>query len=193
MEILEIIAFIGLALYWYNTGNFFIIGWIVKILWLPINILCVFLWIAAVFINRLILDFIRNNYKLKIIVFGALIWACYYANIYEPTLFIFSIICAVIFSLLIIFGINEDLIKAGIFYLPSTKRTPIKKIKKPKARKPEKQKSNPVNEKKQKHEALPVVQILATDGSKFETEREIISKLPQHLKDLMGVTENEQE
>jgi hypothetical protein len=182
------VAFAVLALYWHNTGRFFLVGWLVKILWLPINAVMAVLWFFAVVFN-LFFDFIRNNLIFKRIIFLCLIGLIYFIySVHPEHLFFYSILSFLAFYL-VMFGINEEAIRHKIFYLPTAKRIPPLKVRKPKAAKPKKA---TISSKGQETGQPPIVQI-ATDKprGKFETEQDIISKLEPHLQQLLGVIDHE--
>lgn len=181
-------VFVVLALYWYNTGRFFLVGWLVKILWLPINFLMALLWFFAVVFN-LFFDFIRNNIIFKRLIFLCLIGLIYFIYSVHPAhLLAYSFLSFFIFYL-VMFGINEEAIRHKIFYLPTAKCSVYRSVSKPKTIKPKKA---TVSGKGQETGQPPIVQI-ATDKprGKFETEQDIISKLDPHLQQLLGVIDHE--
>jgi hypothetical protein len=182
------VAFAVLALYWHNTGRFFLVGWLVKILWLPINAVMAVLWFFAVVFN-LFFDFIRNNLIFKRIIFLCLIGLIYFIYSVHPEHLILYLILSLLAFYLVMFGLNEEAIRHKIFYLPTAKRTPTRKIRQPKAAKPKKA---PLSGTRQVMDSPPIVQ-LATDKprGKFETEQEIIGKLDPHLQQLLGIGDHE--
>lgn len=183
-----VVVFIVLALYWYNTGRFFLVGWLVKILWLPINFLMTLLWFFAVVFN-LFFDFIRNNIMFKRLIFLCLVGSLYFIYSVHPEHLIFYSILSFSAFYLVMFGLNEEAIRHKIFYLPTAKRTPARKVRKPKAIKPKKA---TVSSKGQETGQPPIVQIAtAKPRGKFESEQDIISKLEPHLQQLLGVIDHE--
>jgi hypothetical protein len=81
-------VFLLFALIWYNTGRFFLIGWLVKILWLPLNVLSVFIWVFAAFGVNVIFDILRSQVAFSRVLSLGLIGACYYAFEYGGEYFI---------------------------------------------------------------------------------------------------------
>jgi len=179
MEILGSVFIIALVLFWYTTGRFFLVGWLVRIAWLPINLLCAILWIIAVIINT-ILDFIRASKLFRFIMFGLIIWNAYaYSEAPESLVYIVPFSLAVF--LILKFGLNDTTIKRWIFYAPQARTSYTPEPKKTKLQKEFE------NEKNKKLSPPPIVQIVPKKSGKFETFAQLQKRLEhQQIKQLGG-------
>ena len=168
-------GFLLLVMVWYFTGRLFLIGWLVKILWLPINLFCLVLWVFTSFVNS-ILSLLRINLFFITSVNCGLLVACYIAYRDNAAYFMPLAIGTAVFLYLIKFGLDEGLVKSWIFYSPKARRTP-----KPKTD------HRKLTQTDQNAEDLPrpTVRFLAKPQAKFETEAQIIEQLDEHLRRLM--------
>jgi hypothetical protein len=171
-------GFLIIGLFWYNTGRFFLIGWIVKILWFfTITPVAFIVWLIASVINS-VFDTIRGITVLVWLVRGILIFADWYAfNNAEYNDFLpFLLIVSFVFFYLTKYGLPEQKISSWIKYSPKARRTPTKQ-----------QKLKPIKTEPMA-EDLPhpqVKPVLKKQGY-FETEAEIKTKLDAHLQQLIN-------
>jgi len=179
MEISIAAFLIALVAFWYSTGRFFIVGWMVKIIWLPINILCALLWVIAVIINT-ILDFIRASKLFRFIMFGLLAWNAYaYSEAPESLVYIAPFSIAVF--LILKFGLNDTTIKRWIFTAPQARKSYTPQPKKTKLQKEFE------SDKNKKLLPPPIVQIVPKNRGKFETFAQLQKRLEhQQTKQLGG-------
>jgi hypothetical protein len=173
-----IIAFLIVAIYWRETGHFAVIGWLVRIVWIPINIVFVFIWIFSIILS-LIADMIRGVKLLKFLVFCGIVFLGYWNYYFIPlSVFIFYMVW---------FGIDTEGVKKYIFFYPQAKRIPAPKIKSPKPLKPPKAaKLFERKEKEKEAEKPPLVKIVVPTNRGFENENAIIGKLEPHLQALIS-------
>jgi hypothetical protein len=172
------IGFLLLAVFWYQTGRFFLIGWIVKLIWLAIITPLAFaLWLVVSIINS-IFDTIRGITFLVWFLRLGLIFATWQAgtNPEYSGFFPFLLMVLFLFFYLTKYGLPEQKMASWIKYSPKAKQTPIKK---PKS-KP--LKIEPTAEELPRPEVKP---LLKKQGN-FETEAEIINRLDAHLKNLIS-------
>lgn len=170
------IVFLLLALVWYQTGRLFLIGWLVKVLWLPINALCALLWVLAAFVVNVFFDILRGFVLLVRLVSLALIGLCAFSFYQNSEFSIPLVIIAMVFFYLLKFGVKEERLYRWIFYSPQAKRTPAPKAKHKK-----------LIEDEPKAELLPrpLVRLMVKPQGNFETEAQIIDKLDGHLQQLI--------
>lgn len=174
-------VFLLLALVWYTTGRFFLIGWLVKILWLPLNVLSVFIWVFAAFGVNVIFDILRSNVAFSRVLSLGLIGACYYVFEYSGEYFVPLLIVSLLFFYLLKFGLNENRLYGWIFYSPKARRTPPPK--------PDKEhKKLMEDEKKAELLPRPLARLLVEQQSGFATEGQIIERLDEHLQRLIKRT-----
>jgi hypothetical protein len=170
-------VFLLLAIFWYQTGRFFLIGWLVKIAWLPVNVTCFFLWIFTSFVNSAF-NILRANFWFITALNVGLLVFCYISYRDNAPYFIQQVIATLVFFYLIKFGLDEGRVKTWITYSPQAKRTPALK---PKHEHKKLKKAEIIAEE------LPfqTVKTLVRPQKDFETEAEIISNLDNHLQQLM--------
>jgi hypothetical protein len=172
------VGFLILGLVWYNTGRFFLIGWIVKLLWLfTIAPLAFVIWLFASITNS-IFDTIRGVIFFVWLVRGVLVFADWYAmnnpeyNDFLPLLLVVSFL----FFYLTKYGLPEQKFSRWIKSSPKARRTPTARPKlKP-------LKTEPMAEDLPRPEVKP---LLKKQGY-FETEAEIKTKLDEHLQRLIN-------
>jgi hypothetical protein len=170
--VITIALFLPLVIYWRETGRLFFIGWIVRLIFLPINFIFVFIWLFAL-IFSIFLNGIRIIQSLKALAILALIGI----GIYSPYLIPLS---GYLFYLLW-FGINSEGIKKYIFFYPKAKRTPQPRINQPKA--PKIKKSFAREQAKITEPSL--VKIAVSARRSCENETAIIQQLEPHLQALI--------
>lgn len=175
--VIGFIAFLPFALYWRETGRLFFIGWIVRILWIPINIAFIFIWLLSI-ILRVIVDIIRSNNLLKFIVIVGLAWLIYVSIFFTPlSAYVFYIVW---------YGVDTEGVRKYIFYYPKAKRFNLPKIKVPKPPKSPKVAKSEKKGKEKETEKPPLVVISAKTSGSFESEEGLISQLPPHLQALIN-------
>ncbi len=177
------VGFLPLALFWYKTGRLFFIGWIVRVLWLVVNLLCFFLWVFALVVNSFF-DLLRSVFLFVGLSSVTLIGLCYYAFANNESYALPLLLATLLFFYLVKFGLDEEKFYNWIYYAPRAIKAPPPKIK----RDPKK-----LMDAEKKAELLPrpLVEILLKKPTNFETETEIIEKLDDHLKKLIRGVDNE--
>jgi hypothetical protein len=170
------IVFLLLAIFWYQTGRLFLIGWLVKVLWLPINVICAVLWIFTAFVVNIFFDILRGFVLLVRLLSLTLIALCAFSFYQNSEFAIPLVIVSMVFFYLLKFGVKEERLYRWIFYSPKAKRTPVPKSKHRK-----------LQEDEPKAELLPrpLVRLLVKPQRNFETEAKIINKLDDHLQQLI--------
>jgi hypothetical protein len=174
------LLFLSLAIYWRETGRLFLIGWLVRLLWLPVNVAFIGVWFLSI-VLAVIVEIIRNSKFLKTVVTLGSAWFAY-----ENVLFI-PVVVYVFYVLW--FGVDTERVYQGIFYYPKPKRTPQPSIKVPKPPPPAKiaKVMRPEKEtKKAAKQPPPLVTITAKVGGSFENEAGLIAKLAPHLQALIN-------
>lgn len=169
---IPLFAFGGLVIYWRETGRFPVIGWLVRWLYLPINLLACVLWLMLTPLKGLIglLDYVPV-FKLALLLFSVLL--CW-----QNPLFIgFTLLLLLAFTV----GINTQRIQARINYYPTAKRTPAPKVKQAKALPAIK----PLKPAAPTLQPPPLVAIAVTRQGSAYSEQQLISALPPHLQTLM--------
>lgn len=179
------VLFVVLALVWWQTGRFAVIGFIVRLLWLPINLLTFTLWMVAIVMNR-VFDTIRNVGFLNRAITIVLTLACIWSYFEAPALLYGLVPFTLLLFYFISFGIDEQRLRYAIFYLPKPKRLLQKSIRTPKEGRAEKS-TKSANKKGQASEKIPVVAIVAKTSKNYENEAEIIQQLDPHLRQLMRI------
>lgn len=174
--IISTMIFLVLTVYWRETGRLFFIGWIVRILWLPINLAFIGLWFLSIILS-VIVEIIRSSKFLKTVVTLGSAWFAYENMFFIPlVVYIFYVLW---------FGVDTERVYRGIFFYPKAKRTPPPKIRIPKPLKPNKAlKQDKATKRKVK--PPPLVVITAKSGGSFENEAGLIAKLEPHLQELIN-------
>jgi hypothetical protein len=167
---------VALALYWRETGRFPIVGAIVRLLWLPLNLLCGVLWIIGGVLN-LILRFMDIFTNLK----PALLFFVLILSFNDARFFI------LLAGLFFLFwqGIDTERLRYGMNYYPRAKRTPERPAPRAKVEKPK-----PAPKLPQRKESAPIppplVTIAAAARGRVHNEQELIQLLPPHLGQLIA-------
>jgi len=172
------IAFFALALFWYNTGRLFLIGWMVKLLWLvTITPLIICLWLFAWFVNAFI-EHIRASAKLKTFTIAALFFGGAFCYQEHPDLLPFVGVGGFIYLYLLRYGLNEDKYKRWIGYLPRARKEP-----EPRERKASKTIKKTIIKEEQKAELLPkpVVKIAFQQKQKITKESDFLTLMDEVL------------
>lgn len=126
-------VFTILALIWYNTGRFFIVGWIIRLLWLVVNLVCITLWIVVLFLNGFF-DSLRSSFIISRIIYLGGVGLNVYLYYQDPEILIYTVIPTLTLMYLVKFGINEGRVKGWIFYAPKPKQKFERPQKAPKAK-----------------------------------------------------------
>jgi len=170
--------FIALALYWHETGRFPIVGLIVRILWIPINLIYAALWLVGGVLSVIlgILDFFPKTKPA--ILFFALLLSLADARFYLLLGFLF---------LLFWQGVDTAKLRQAMNYYPTAKRTPERPAPRAKVEKPTPPPKLPQRkESAPKITPPPLVTIAAAARGKVHSERQLIAQLPPHLGQLIA-------
>ena len=171
--------FVVLALYWHETGRFPLVGDIVRILWIPINLIYAGLWVIGGVLS-LILDIMGLFPNVKpAILFFTLILSLQDSRFYILLAFLF---------LLFWQGVDTGRLRYGMNHYPRAKRTPERPAPRAKTEKPK-----PAPKLPQRKESPPIppplVTIAAAARGRVHGEQELIQLLPPHLGQLIAGAE----
>lgn len=183
-----VILFLLLAIAWQQTGRFFVVGWLVRLLWLSVNLAAVPLWIAAVVLN-IFLDMLRASYgvlRATVILILAFNVVVYLEN---PDGLYFTVPPTLIIFYLLKFGVNEERVKGWIFYSPKPRKIPAPRPKPLREKGKKAQKAAPTAAEKGREALQPqAVRIVVKRTKETKREADIIALLPAHLRNLIRGT-----
>jgi hypothetical protein len=166
--------FLCLAAYWRQTGRFPVVGFLVRLLYLPINLLASVLFVVGKVINAF-LDLLDMFAPLKGLTFLLLIIMGLENGYY--------FLLAGVLALLLRFGLETEPLRYTASYYPRAKRRPQPK---PKAAKPAPKAVPPRNKPEPMPAAPPIVQVAAPALGSSHPFSQLVNELPPHLQALVG-------
>lgn len=168
--------FLIFASIWRQTGRFPVVGYIVRLLYLPINFVFLVLWLASsllLAVSRLL----RFSQSFS----GVLLFVLILLTLKDIDYF-FTIPA---FFLLLVFRADTEALREKITYYPRARRRPPPKQKP--ARPLPAPKAAPLPNKPQPAPAAPpIVQVAASVGAAPYKFNQLIGELPPHLRELVG-------
>lgn len=168
--------FLCLAAYWRQSGRFPVIGFLVRLLYIPINLLALVLWVVCEFINGLS-KALRNWQSFS----GVTLFVLILLTLKDIGYF-FSIPA---FLLLLRFRVDTSNLSELATYYPRAKRTPEPRPAKPPC--PARAAAPPIPGKPTPPAAPPpVVQVAASVSGSPRKASQLISELPPHLQALIA-------
>lgn len=168
-------AFLLVALYWFFTGRWPIVGLLVAVAWVPVNLLFGLLWLLGLplaMLDRMIPQLVKWVFCVLFLM-GASV-----PGPDQETL----LVLAALLAYLLFLNVPMAFFKRGAFYQPRALRYPS-----PRPPKPKRAFTLPgwKRKGKEKH-PLPVVKVVAAAGGSVLGEQEMIRQLPRHLRELLS-------